>query len=494
VVRRAYSPDATPEQVLAAVEGADIIVYFGHGTGYPNPYSSTLNPETANGWGLQGPNARGTDDDSLADGSLAYFGEAWIARHAKPAPGFVMIYSNVCYAPGAGEGHDVSSTPEVAAQRAGHYSRTPLAMGASAVFATDFYLGAANLVEALLRSPSTPYGEVFAADPRFEPDALTTQAHPYAAPGNELWLHRSRYFGGKLDYWYAFAGDPAASFAGGSGGSLASPRTYAPERDGMLLAGEHDLVRIGDDGAIAERRTLRLTAASAVTFSARQRHGDDPTSWLQLDSLEPGWWVAESPAAYVAGVAAQGMLAPPRELELATGTHAAHAFDGLGAVVDARTLTLGAAEVSVVHAEAVINGQRHLRVRDGELAGLWIQPGPGVRLGAFLPPEPPTGELVAPDATTSRGTESPAPTPAVAETPAAKTPIPPPPAPPAPASRWPTPGPTPPASPSPSATPSIGPSATLTPTPAPTPLVTPAPTPVPSDATAEPSLAGTPGD
>lgn len=42
--------------------------------------------------------------DSWADGSLAYYGVAWIAEHARPAPGFVIIYSNFCYAPGAGEG------------------------------------------------------------------------------------------------------------------------------------------------------------------------------------------------------------------------------------------------------------------------------------------------------------------------------------------------------------------------------------------------------
>jgi hypothetical protein len=498
--RRAYSPNATPEHVLAAVDGADIIVYLGHGTGYPNPCSATLNPETANGWGLQGAKARGTHDDSLADGSLAYFGEAWIARHARPAPGFVMIYSNVCYAPGAGEGHDAPSTPDVAAQRAGHYSRTPLAMGASAVFATDFYLGAASMVDALLGSPSTPYGEVFAADPRFDAAGLATMDHPYAAPGNELWLHRSRYFDGKLDYWYAFAGDPAASFAG-AGSGLSSPRTYAPARDGTLLAGDHELVRFGDDGAIAGRRTLNLAAASAVTFSARQRQGDDPASWLQLGSLEPGWWVAESPAAYVGGIAAQGTLAPPRELELASGTHAAHAFDRSGAVVDARTLTLDEAEVTVADAEAVINGQRYVRVRDGDLAGFWIQPGPGVRLGAFLPPDPPSAESLAPDPTMS-SSESPAPTPAVAEPSAAETAIPPPPpqappeaaAPSAPPSTTPTPpaAPSPPASPPPSATSSIGPSAA--PTPTPTPLVTPVPTAVPPDATVEPSLAGTPGD
>ena len=34
---RAYSPDATAEKVLAAVEGATIVVYLGHGIGFPNP-------------------------------------------------------------------------------------------------------------------------------------------------------------------------------------------------------------------------------------------------------------------------------------------------------------------------------------------------------------------------------------------------------------------------------------------------------------------------
>ena len=38
-VVRAYSPKATPRRVLRAVEGANIVIYFGHGTGFPNPYS-----------------------------------------------------------------------------------------------------------------------------------------------------------------------------------------------------------------------------------------------------------------------------------------------------------------------------------------------------------------------------------------------------------------------------------------------------------------------
>lgn len=482
-VRRAYSPDADPEQVLTAVEGADIVIYFGHGTGYPNPYSDTLNPETANGWGLQGPQARATDDDALADGSLAYFGEAWIARHARPAPGFVMIYSNVCYAPGAGEGHDAPSTPEVAAQRAGYYSRTPLAMGAGAVFATDYYAGAATLVDTLLGTPGLPYGEVFAADPRFEATGLTSMAHPFADAGNELWLHRSAYFEGKVDYWYAFAGDPAASFAGGVGG-LGSPRSYEPARGGMLLAGSHELVRFDADGTVIEGMDLELPAATTVSFSARQRHGDDAAAWLKLAAPHAGWWLAESPAAYVAGIAAQAALAPARQLELSTGTHAAHHFDASGAASASRTLSVAASHSIVVDAEAVINGLHHLRLRDGALAGHWMQVTDAVRLGAAVV-EPLTSDPRAASASPSpsaRPSPAPSAAPAAAVSPAPRPSLPSPPAPPDPPTPVPSPSvsptPSPSSVPSPSATPA--PSATPSPAPSDTPGSSPSPTPTPT--------------
>ena len=215
-VARAYSPDASAEQVLAAVEGANIVIYLGHGIGTPNPYSANPNAATTNGWGLNGPNARGDHSDSWSDGTLAYYGEAWIAAHAKPAPGWVMIYSNACYAPGASEGFDTPADEATAANRVAAYSRAPLAeLGASAYFATDFYEGAAHLVGTLLDNPARPYGEVFATEPRFSADGLARLPHGLLE-GAETWLHRSAYFEGKIDYWYAFAGDPTASLAGGA--------------------------------------------------------------------------------------------------------------------------------------------------------------------------------------------------------------------------------------------------------------------------------------
>ena len=207
-VARAYSPNATPANVLAAVADANVIVYFGHGYGHPSPYGG-LNTARQNGWALQGPRARGTHDDGL-NGYLAYYGEDWIVANARPAPGFVMIYSNTCYAPGASEGGFAPATATDAAQRVAYYSRKVFAMGGSAYFATDFDRGAADLVDRILVNRGMRYGDLFAADHRFVAGALTTQPHLFSA-GQQIWLHRSKYTDGPPNYWYAFAGNPDAT-------------------------------------------------------------------------------------------------------------------------------------------------------------------------------------------------------------------------------------------------------------------------------------------
>jgi hypothetical protein len=242
-VARAYSPNATPENVVAAVEGANVIVYLGHGTGFPNPYSDTPNPAVVNGWGLQGPAADGTHSDVLSDGHLRYHGEAWLEANLRPAPGFVMIYSNACYAPGASEGGLPPPTEEEAVAHVANYSRPMLAMGASAYFATDFYGGAAVLLDRLLDRGRQPFGRVFASEPHYDAAAVSRHEHPLA-DGAQLWLHRSPYFDGKVDYWYAFAGDPRRAFDGSRarGGpaawSTAPPGEAAPAAAGGPVRGE----------------------------------------------------------------------------------------------------------------------------------------------------------------------------------------------------------------------------------------------------------------
>src|SRR5687767_9714973 len=186
VVARAYSPNATPANVLAAVADANVIVYFGHGYGHPSPYGG-LNTAKQNGWALQGPGARGTHGD--AGSQVAYYGEDWIVANARPAAGFVMIYSNTCYAPGASEGiaGHAPATPLQAAQRVAYYSRSTFTLGGSAYFATDFDRGAADLVDRLIGNARATFANAFVTDPRYVPSGLTVQGHHFSA-GQQVWL------------------------------------------------------------------------------------------------------------------------------------------------------------------------------------------------------------------------------------------------------------------------------------------------------------------
>ena len=157
----------------------------------PEPLLGPSEPRQGERLGPQRAGAPGDHSDSWKDGSLAYYGEAWIAKHARPAPGWVMIHSNACYAPGAGEGWIGPASAEDAAARVAAYSRTPLTtLGASAYFATDFFEGAAHLIDRILGAPRSTWGDIFAGEATFHGRDLTKRPDA-AAPGREVWLHRS---------------------------------------------------------------------------------------------------------------------------------------------------------------------------------------------------------------------------------------------------------------------------------------------------------------
>jgi hypothetical protein len=200
-VVKVYCANATPAKVLAAVQGANIIVYLGHGNGYPNPYSATLDPNLVNGWGL----AKG--GTGCTDTNLKYYGEAWIKANVHPAPGFNMIYTGACYAPGAGETR--GATEATAKSRVGYYSRTVLGMGARSYFATDLGQGAAKIVDLILRNPSMTYGNIFKAGNGYSATALRGFTHPNMGAPDQVWIQKTTASFLGTDYWYAFAGNPA---------------------------------------------------------------------------------------------------------------------------------------------------------------------------------------------------------------------------------------------------------------------------------------------
>ncbi|HEX2766203.1 MAG TPA: S-layer homology domain-containing protein [Candidatus Limnocylindria bacterium] len=238
-VAKAYSPNATWANVRAAVNNANVIVYFGHGNGYPNPYTiGTEYTDRVNGWGLNRTTSNGDSDGwnstMVYCGEKALLGTLTSADGAaqrqycgypnndgiSPAPGFVMVYGQAHYAPGFGERYNESdpvTTLSEAQQRVRNYSTPILALGGT-FFATA-YGDAHEIVQRVLTQPDAPYGEIFAQGDGYSPSTLTESSHPDFS-GKQYWVQRTviaNFHFGDPDYWYAFAGDPARTPSGDTG-------------------------------------------------------------------------------------------------------------------------------------------------------------------------------------------------------------------------------------------------------------------------------------
>ena len=112
-VVKVYSPNATWSQVKAAVKGASIVVYFGHGNGWPSPYTYDSKYTTKDGFGL---NATAGDGDA----NNKYYGEPYVAS-MDLAPNAVVLLGNLCYASGNSEPGDKAPSVSTARKRVDNY-------------------------------------------------------------------------------------------------------------------------------------------------------------------------------------------------------------------------------------------------------------------------------------------------------------------------------------------------------------------------------------
>ena len=138
-VIRVYSPSATWSAVKSATTGANIVIYLGHGNGWPSPYTYDPNYTTKDGFGLNS-SAAGTH------GNLKYYGEPSI-RTLDLAPNAIVFLHHLCYASGNSEPGRAAPSLTTAKQRVDNYGAAFLAAGASAVIAdghshTGYYLRA----------------------------------------------------------------------------------------------------------------------------------------------------------------------------------------------------------------------------------------------------------------------------------------------------------------------------------------------------------------
>ena len=283
-----YSPHATWDRVSAALQGASIVVYMGHGNGFPNPRSKTFDGATQNGMGLD-------PVDAGAKASTAYYGEDVIAARVRLAPSAVVILGHLCYAAGSSEPGYPDPTPAVARERADGFAAGWFRAGARAVVADAWFGSAATIIDGMF-STAAPVADLW----RSAPNANHAEdAAPSArTPGATLTLDPSG-----PTYWRAisaFPGLTAADVVGGRVSDTASDPTtiqvpgaaeVGPAGAEIYAANAASPAAVLSPGA--RLRVLRSTGAAKsgplagrATVEVRSLDGG-PTGRVPIDLLVP---------------------------------------------------------------------------------------------------------------------------------------------------------------------------------------------------------------
>jgi len=150
-----YSPNATWSKVKSNAQGANILIYLGHGNGWPSPYGP-FQKYTKDGLGLNATAGNGNSNTK-------YWGEYYIDRDIQMAPNAVVILARLCYASGNSEWGSANPTRSTAIKRVDNYGAGFLRAGAKAVFAEGI-TDASYIIKNLYTSNRT-MKEIFWASP-----------------------------------------------------------------------------------------------------------------------------------------------------------------------------------------------------------------------------------------------------------------------------------------------------------------------------------------
>jgi hypothetical protein len=126
-VVKVYSPNATWSTVKSKAVGANLIIYLGHGNGWPSPYTYDPQYTTKDGFGLNSSAGNG-------DYNHKYYGEPYVAT-LDLAPNAVVILNRLCYASGNSEWGAGAPSVSTAKQRVDNYGAGFMRAGVKAVFA-----------------------------------------------------------------------------------------------------------------------------------------------------------------------------------------------------------------------------------------------------------------------------------------------------------------------------------------------------------------------
>src|SRR3954469_13737778 len=149
-VHRVFFPHATWDNVLANIQDANLVVYMGHGYGWPSPYTASLTESRQDGMGLN------TVDGSGKNG-YTYYGAARLRESVRLAPNAIVYLNHLCYASGNAEPGMSLPGVSLARERVDNMASGWLSVGARAVFAYGWWQRL-NLPNALMTTDQTMDG------------------------------------------------------------------------------------------------------------------------------------------------------------------------------------------------------------------------------------------------------------------------------------------------------------------------------------------------
>jgi hypothetical protein len=195
-VKKVYSPNATWSAVKNAVVGANIVIYFGHGNGWPSPYTYDPEFKTKDGFGLNATAGNG-------DSNTKYYGEPSVST-LDLAPGALILLHHLCYASGNSEPGNAAPTKSVAKQRVDNYGAGFLKAGVAAVIA-DGHRGPVDYLHDLFTTDQT-LADLWRTQPNFH-------GHEFGfgssrTPGMTALMDPDTTSGG---YYRSFIGNPATT-------------------------------------------------------------------------------------------------------------------------------------------------------------------------------------------------------------------------------------------------------------------------------------------
>ena len=155
-VTKVYTPNATWSRVYEAAKGANLLIYLGHGNGWPSTHAP-FDVKAKDGMGLN----RTADS---GNSNTKYFGEYYMAKLAL-AKNAVVVLNRLCYASGNNEWGAGNPTKSTAVKRVDNYGYGFFRAGAKAVYASGITGVGYVLLGLFQASSGATLGDIFWTDP-----------------------------------------------------------------------------------------------------------------------------------------------------------------------------------------------------------------------------------------------------------------------------------------------------------------------------------------